>query len=164
MAWSRAVATAATTSRPAAVGRGQRGVGRCTAESSAFEAHAVWLRRLLAEGVLIAAGLCLGQWEPEQALGGRVRRRAHVGVDIGYDERESRPRAVYRLVPATASVVASMSTRQVRGLPVTWPAMADATAARTARGGRRPGPARPPAPASPPAPRPPPHPPHHPTT
>ncbi len=31
------------------------------AERSAFEAHAAWLRGLLAEGVLIAAGPCLGQ-------------------------------------------------------------------------------------------------------
>lgn len=30
------------------------------AERFAFEAHAAWLRRLLAEGVLIAAGPCLG--------------------------------------------------------------------------------------------------------
>jgi hypothetical protein len=29
-------------------------------ERSAFEAHAAWLRALLAEGVLIAAGPCLG--------------------------------------------------------------------------------------------------------
>src|SRR5215469_8395330 len=31
------------------------------AERSAFEAHAAWLRGLLAEGVLIAAGRCLGE-------------------------------------------------------------------------------------------------------
>jgi uncharacterized protein YciI len=31
------------------------------AERAAFETHAVWLRGLLAEGVLIAAGPCLGQ-------------------------------------------------------------------------------------------------------
>ncbi len=31
------------------------------AEHSAFDAHATWLRGLLAEGVLIAAGPCLGQ-------------------------------------------------------------------------------------------------------
>ena len=30
------------------------------AERSAFEAHAAWLRGLLADGVLIAAGPCLG--------------------------------------------------------------------------------------------------------
>ncbi len=30
------------------------------AERSAFDAHAAWLRGLLAEGVLIAAGPCLG--------------------------------------------------------------------------------------------------------
>jgi uncharacterized protein YciI len=31
------------------------------AERAAFDAHAGWLRRLLADGVLIAAGPCLGQ-------------------------------------------------------------------------------------------------------
>jgi uncharacterized protein YciI len=31
------------------------------AERSAFEAHAAWLRGLLADGVLIAAGPCLGK-------------------------------------------------------------------------------------------------------
>jgi uncharacterized protein YciI len=31
------------------------------AERSAFDAHAVWLRGLLADGALIAAGPCLGQ-------------------------------------------------------------------------------------------------------
>ena len=31
------------------------------AERSAFGAHAAWLRTLLADGVLIAAGPCLGQ-------------------------------------------------------------------------------------------------------
>jgi hypothetical protein len=30
------------------------------AERSAFQAHAAWLRGLLADGVLIAAGPCLG--------------------------------------------------------------------------------------------------------
>lgn len=30
------------------------------AERSAFDAHAVWLRQLLADGALIAAGPCLG--------------------------------------------------------------------------------------------------------
>jgi len=30
------------------------------AERSAFDAHAAWLRKLLADGVLIAAGRCLG--------------------------------------------------------------------------------------------------------
>ena len=30
-------------------------------ERSAFDAHAVWLRMLLADGVLIAAGPCLGR-------------------------------------------------------------------------------------------------------
>jgi uncharacterized protein YciI len=31
------------------------------AERAAFEAHAAWLRKLLADGVLIAAGPCLGR-------------------------------------------------------------------------------------------------------
>ncbi|MCW2888266.1 MAG: uncharacterized protein QOE54_3562 [Streptosporangiaceae bacterium] len=31
------------------------------AEHAAFAAHAAWLRRLLADGVLIAAGPCLGR-------------------------------------------------------------------------------------------------------
>jgi len=31
------------------------------AERSAFDAHAAWLRKLLADGVLIVAGPCLGQ-------------------------------------------------------------------------------------------------------
>jgi uncharacterized protein YciI len=31
------------------------------AERSAFDAHAAWLRTLLADGVLIVAGPCLGQ-------------------------------------------------------------------------------------------------------
>jgi uncharacterized protein YciI len=31
------------------------------AERSAFDAHAAWLRKLLAEGVLIVSGPCLGQ-------------------------------------------------------------------------------------------------------
>ena len=31
------------------------------AERAAFEAHAAWLRKLLADGLLIAAGPCLGQ-------------------------------------------------------------------------------------------------------
>ena len=31
------------------------------AERAAFDAHAAWLRRLLADGLLIAAGPCLGQ-------------------------------------------------------------------------------------------------------
>ena len=30
-------------------------------ERAAFDAHAAWLRRLLADGLLIAAGPCLGQ-------------------------------------------------------------------------------------------------------
>ena len=30
-------------------------------ERAAFNAHAAWLRRLLADGLLIAAGPCLGQ-------------------------------------------------------------------------------------------------------
>ena len=31
------------------------------AERTAFDAHAAWLRRLLADGLLIATGRCLGQ-------------------------------------------------------------------------------------------------------
>jgi len=31
------------------------------AERAAFDAHAAWLRKLLADGLLIAAGPCLGQ-------------------------------------------------------------------------------------------------------
>jgi hypothetical protein len=38
-----------------------------------------------------------GQWETEAVVDGRVRRRVHAGVDIGYDERESRSREVCRL-------------------------------------------------------------------
>jgi hypothetical protein len=34
------------------------------AERSAFDAHAGWLRRLLADGVLIVAGPCLGRSPP----------------------------------------------------------------------------------------------------
>ena len=50
------------------------------AERAAFEAHAIWLRQLLADGVLIAAGPCLGRMNtgiaifeaPSQEDAGRI--------------------------------------------------------------------------------------------
>jgi quinol monooxygenase YgiN len=41
-----------------------------------------------------------GQWESEQALAAGFAAVQAAGTDFGYDERESRPREVYRLVSA----------------------------------------------------------------
>lgn len=41
-----------------------------------------------------------GQWESEQALLAGFARVRAAGVDFDYDERESRPRQVFRLVSA----------------------------------------------------------------
>lgn len=41
-----------------------------------------------------------GQWESEQAMADGFAAVRAAGVDIGYDEREFRPREVYRLIPA----------------------------------------------------------------
>jgi quinol monooxygenase YgiN len=39
-----------------------------------------------------------GQWESEQALAAGFAAVQAAGVDFGYDERESRPREVFRLI------------------------------------------------------------------
>lgn len=41
-----------------------------------------------------------GQWESEQALAAGFAAVRAAGVDFGYDERESRPRDVFKLVSA----------------------------------------------------------------
>jgi quinol monooxygenase YgiN len=41
-----------------------------------------------------------GQWQSEQALAAGFAAVRTAGVDFGYDERESRPRDVFRLIPA----------------------------------------------------------------
>jgi quinol monooxygenase YgiN len=41
-----------------------------------------------------------GQWESEQALTAGFAAVRAAGVDFGYDERESRPRGVFKLVSA----------------------------------------------------------------
>jgi hypothetical protein len=41
-----------------------------------------------------------GQWESEQARIAGFSAARTAGVDFNYDERESRPREVFRLVPA----------------------------------------------------------------
>ena len=41
-----------------------------------------------------------GQWESEQALRAGFAAVRAAGVDFDYDERESRPRQVFTLVPA----------------------------------------------------------------
>jgi quinol monooxygenase YgiN len=41
-----------------------------------------------------------GQWESEQAMTAGFAAVQAAGVDFGYDERESRPRQVFRLVCA----------------------------------------------------------------
>jgi quinol monooxygenase YgiN len=41
-----------------------------------------------------------GQWESEQALRAGFAAVRTAGVDFDYDERESRPRQVFPLVPA----------------------------------------------------------------
>lgn len=41
-----------------------------------------------------------GQWESEQALTAGFAAVQAAGVDFGYDERESRPREVFRLISA----------------------------------------------------------------
>jgi uncharacterized protein YciI len=71
------------------------------AERSAFEAHAAWLRGLLAEGVLIAAGPCLGKVSTGIAIfeapDEETARRTVAGEPVtsgGYMRGELRP---YRL-------------------------------------------------------------------
>jgi uncharacterized protein YciI len=46
------------------------------AERSAFEAHAAWLRQLLANGALIAAGPCLGRVNTGIAIFGAANEEA----------------------------------------------------------------------------------------
>jgi quinol monooxygenase YgiN len=41
-----------------------------------------------------------GQWESEQALMEGFAAAQTAGVDFGYDERESRPREVFKLISA----------------------------------------------------------------
>jgi quinol monooxygenase YgiN len=41
-----------------------------------------------------------GQWESEQALTAGFAAVQAAGVDFGYDERESRPREVFKLISA----------------------------------------------------------------
>jgi quinol monooxygenase YgiN len=41
-----------------------------------------------------------GQWESEQALAAAFSAVRAAGVDFAYDERESRPREVFKLVSA----------------------------------------------------------------
>ena len=41
-----------------------------------------------------------GQWESERALTAGFAAVQAAGVDFGYDERESRPREVFRLISA----------------------------------------------------------------
>ncbi len=41
-----------------------------------------------------------GQWESEQALTAGFAAVRTAGVDFGYDERESRPREVFKLISA----------------------------------------------------------------
>jgi quinol monooxygenase YgiN len=41
-----------------------------------------------------------GQWESEQALTEGFAAVRTAGVDFGYDERESRPREVFKLISA----------------------------------------------------------------
>ncbi len=41
-----------------------------------------------------------GQWETEQALAAGFAAVRTADVDFGYDERESRPREVFRLISA----------------------------------------------------------------
>ena len=41
-----------------------------------------------------------GQWESEQALTAGFAAVQTAGVDFGYDERESRPRQIFKLVSA----------------------------------------------------------------
>jgi uncharacterized protein YciI len=71
------------------------------AERTAFEAHAAWLRRLLAEGTLIAAGPCLGQVNTGIAIfeapDGEAARRIVAGEPVtsgGHMRGDLRP---YRL-------------------------------------------------------------------
>ena len=71
------------------------------AERSAFDAHAAWLRRLLADGVLIVAGPCLGQVNTGiaifEAAGAEAARRIVADEPVtsgGYMRGDLRP---YRL-------------------------------------------------------------------
>ncbi len=71
------------------------------AERSAFEAHAAWLRTLLADGVLIAAGPCLGKVNTGIAIfeapGEEAAQRIVAGEPVtgaGYMRGDLRP---YRL-------------------------------------------------------------------
>ena len=41
-----------------------------------------------------------GQWESERALTAGFAAVQAAGADFGYDERESRPREVFRLISA----------------------------------------------------------------
>ena len=50
-----------------------------SAERAAFDAHAAWLRRLLADGLLIAAGPCLGQVNTGIAISRLPANRKHGG-------------------------------------------------------------------------------------
>jgi uncharacterized protein YciI len=58
------------------------------AERAAFEAHASWLRKLLADGVLIAAGPCLG--------------RINTGVAIFEAESEAAAQRIVAEEPVTS--------------------------------------------------------------
>jgi uncharacterized protein YciI len=71
------------------------------AERSAFDAHAAWLRTLLADGVLIVAGPCLGQVNTGiaivEASDEEAARRLVAGEPVtsgGYMDGDLRP---YRL-------------------------------------------------------------------
>jgi uncharacterized protein YciI len=68
------------------------------AERSAFEAHAAWLHGLLAEGVLIAAGPCLGTLNTGiaifEAADEETARRVVAGEPVtsgGYMRADLRP-------------------------------------------------------------------------
>ena len=46
------------------------------------------------------AGVSIGQWESEQAFTAGIAAARAAGVDFDYDEREFRPREIFRLVSA----------------------------------------------------------------
>jgi hypothetical protein len=71
------------------------------AEHSAFDAHAGWLRTLLADGVLIVAGPCLGQaLTIYQRIGALAARRVHPTIQN------------HKLTPTTPQPQAAAPNRQ----------------------------------------------------
>jgi phage terminase large subunit-like protein len=101
------------------------------AERSAFDAHAGWLHKLLADGVLIVAGPCLGQ--------------VNTGIAIFEAPDEQTARRIVASEPVTsgrtgsACCAAVTGGRREAGMKVVWSHRSTRVRSRRAAGDAGPG-------------------------